>query len=63
MEKFAHKIFGAFLLAAVAILLSGCSSIFPESWNDPTYFGNSENYGKDSGSAGTGYEIWEFDYF
>jgi len=48
------------LALIVAIALSGCSmsDVFPK-WNDPAYFGNDEDLGKETGGSGTGNETWK----
>lgn len=59
-----HAIKSAFLaalLALAAFAVSGCESDWAQKWNDPVYFGDEDDLGKDSNGIGTGYETWKFD--
>ncbi len=54
------SIYAVVILLLSAFLLSSCE--MPEQWNDPVYFGPSEDLGKNSKGSGTGYETWKFDW-
>ena len=53
------KILSLFLGFAALFLLSGCE--LPESWNDPAYFGDGNDLGKEINGSGTGYETYDPD--
>ena len=55
------SVFLAFALALAALALSGCDSNMAQRWDDPVYFGDEDDLGKESNGAGTGYETWKFD--
>lgn len=52
-------------LSAISLLCAGCETIkgmVPEKWNDPAYFGDGDDLGKNSGGVGTGNENWDFNW-
>ena len=53
------KIVSLFFGAAALFMLSGCE--LPESWNDPAYFGDGNDLGKNVNGSGTGYETYDPD--
>lgn len=44
---------------AALFLLTGCE--LPASWNDPAYFGDGNDLGKEFNGSGTGYETYDPD--
>ena len=57
MKKYRLKILSPFLGFAALFLLSGCE--LPESWNDPAYFGDGNDLGKEKNGSRTGYETYD----
>lgn len=59
MKKNCLKIASLLFGAAALFMLSGCE--LPESWNDPAYFGDGNDLGKNVNGSGTGYETYDPD--
>ncbi len=56
LPKIISKLLILFFVSTILVACNG-QSLIPESWNDPVYFGDSDDLGKRVGGSGTGSEV------